>query len=212
MSYSTANGSERWGAVMLEGDDDLSIGGSAYMRSVGMGIEGKPVRKASESGSVASGSRLQTGLGPPPSSPTTSAMRRTSAMSWSSANVAVGSSLGHGKGRQISASSESEGDHDDGLEWRDRQLLTTLSLLQTFHAQSAFQLSVLESFLPRSGEPSGGLERTVYLSPKDVLAFELGPLSASDARYLEWLAEEYAGPVKVVVKRSWRDLFGAIFA
>ena len=70
---------------------------------------------------------------------------------------------------------------------------------------------MLESFLPQSDKPSGGRERTVYLSPKDVLTFELGPFSASDARYMEWLAEEYAGPVKVVVKRGWRDLFGAIF-
>ena len=32
-----------------------------------------------------------------------------------------------------------------------------------------------------------------------------------DARYLEWLVGEYAGPVKVVMKRGWRDLFGMIF-
>ena len=49
----------------------------------------------------------------------------------------------------------------------------------------------------------------VYLTPRDILAFELGPFSGFDARYLKWLADEYG--VKVVVKRGWKDLLSAVF-
>jgi len=53
-------------------------------------------------------------------------------------------------------------------------------------------------------------DNVVQLTPKDILAFELGPLSGFD---LEWLVQEYAGnDVNVVVKRGWRDLLGAIFS
>jgi hypothetical protein len=53
----------------------------------------------------------------------------------------------------------------------------------------------------------------VQLTPKDMLVFELGPLSRLDAKYLEWLVQEYAGcgDVAMVVRRGWRDLLGAIF-
>lgn len=92
-----------------------------------------------------------------------------------------------------------------------------MALLQTFHAHTLFQLSVLENILVRQGvAPSPAADdtgkRLVSLSPKDILAFELGPLSSLDAKYLEWLVEEYAGSqVKVVIRRGWKDLLGAIF-
>lgn len=91
-----------------------------------------------------------------------------------------------------------------------------MALLQTFHAHTLFQLSVLEDVLTRQGATPPASDdvgkRLVTLTPKDILAFELGPLSSLDARYLEWLAEEYAGSqVKVVIKRGWKDLLGAIF-
>ncbi|KAF9466739.1 hypothetical protein BDZ94DRAFT_1250646 [Collybia nuda] len=206
MSYSTAGGAENWGRVRLEGDDDLSIGGSAYIRSLGQGIEGGPTA----TGSQVSGSTTL-------SLPTNRAMRRSSNMSWSSSRATVvGASSSTGgpssKARQVSTSSivehdTNDTDYDDS-ERRDAQLRTTLSLIQTFHAHTTFQLSVLESFLPHDTplEP-----QTVYLSPKDILAFELGPLSGFDAKYLEWLAQEYAGGTVVVVRRGWRDLLGAIF-
>jgi len=85
----------------------------------------------------------------------------------------------------------------------DRNLLTTLALLQTFHAHSLFQLSTLQTFLR-------GQTGTVYLSAKDIAAFDLGPLSAMDAKYLEWLSEEYGGGAKLVVRRGWKDLFSAV--
>lgn len=217
MSYSTSEGPENWGKVRLEGDDDLSFGGSAYIRSLGQGIEGGPT--ATGSGSQAASTSTTLAL------PTNRAMRRSSNMSWSSGKATVvgtSSSVGgvgaiNGKARQVSTSTaidnenndneNDDHDHDD-KERRDGQLRTTLSLLQTFHAHTTFQLSVLESFLPReaTSEP-----QTVYLSPKDILTFELGPLSGFDAKYLEWLAQEYAGDTKVVVRRGWRDLLGAIF-
>ncbi|CAA7264584.1 unnamed protein product [Cyclocybe aegerita] len=231
-SYSTANGPENWGAIRLEGDDDLSLrgmealdgerdtgkdtvkGSTAYVRNVGMGIEG--------------------GL-------STKATRRASGMSWSSGRatlVGTGSTAVGGKARQASSSTaagagpssptpyqdviaeqEDEELQEELQERRTRQVRTTLAVLQTFHAHTAFQLSVLEGFLARSGvSPSSvpttgaGAEKVISLSPKDILAFELGPLSGFDARYLEWLAQEYAPDgVRIVLRRGWKDLLGAIF-
>ncbi|KAF8063448.1 hypothetical protein FPV67DRAFT_1506609 [Lyophyllum atratum] len=222
-SYSTAGGAENWGKVRLEGDDDLSMGGSSYMRSLGNGIEGRPVASGSGSGSGAPtvfGHQRQQSLNAAPPTPTTRAMRRSSGMSWSSGRVTVvgtASSLGLGKARKVSTSTAVDGDEpgpeeeeDNTAERRDAQLLTTLSLLQTFHAHTSFQLSVLESFIPKQNV-CDACTMTVYLAPKDILAFELGPLSGFDARYLEWLAQEYAGGTKMVVRRGWKDLLGALF-
>ncbi|KAI9462067.1 hypothetical protein HD554DRAFT_2127912 [Boletus coccyginus] len=117
---------------------------------------------------------------------------------------------------------QSGGDVDQALhERRERQLLTTLALLQTFHANTCFQLSRLASLVPpplpttlvdisSSGSPPPDAE-VVYVTPKDILSFELGPLSSLDARYLEWLADQYGGGARFVVKRGWRDLFSDLF-
>ncbi|KAG6902148.1 hypothetical protein C0995_003905 [Termitomyces sp. Mi166 len=183
------------GAISLEGDDDfgLSVSGNTltregpYVRNLGMGIEGRP-----------SGS--------------TTTMRRSSAMSWSSGRATVvGASsvdeLGSSKTQQgLSSSREEDGGVADE-ERADRQLRTTLTLLQTLHAHTAFQLAVLASFLPPPQSPSSS---TVYLYPKDMVRFELAPLSSSDAKYLEWLAQEYAVDTQIVIKRGWRDLVGAL--
>lgn len=212
MSYSTAGGRENWGKVRLDGDDDLSLNGSAYMRNLGMGIEGgPPVPTGSVSQFTANGDTLT------PTSSTNRGMRRTSGMSWASAKATVvsPSSVAGGsvKARQASMSTTivNEGVDEDGEGTRDGQMLTTLSLLQTLHAHTLFQLSVLESFIPPSLSQSESELKTVYLAPKDMGAFELSPLSAFDAKYLEWLALEYASTTQVVVKRGWRDLLGAIF-
>ncbi|KAF9236765.1 hypothetical protein BU15DRAFT_76592 [Melanogaster broomeanus] len=91
-------------------------------------------------------------------------------------------------------------------ERRERQVLTTLALLQTFHANTSFQLSRLASLIP--SPPTVALVDTppatqpdndvIYITPKDILSFELGPLSSLHARYLEWLAEEYSGGARFV--------------
>jgi hypothetical protein len=53
--------------------------------------------------------------------------------------------------------------------------------------------------------------RTVYLTPKDIISLGLGPLSSSDAKYLEWLGAEYGEGVKIIVRKGWRDFFGLAF-
>jgi hypothetical protein len=210
ISFSTANGGN-WGSVRLDGDDDLTVGG--YVRNVGMGIEGGP----SVTGSSGPGQAPVMS----PATLTTKPMKGSSGMSWSSGNVASSAALcGKGKARQVSSSStrissatlpedggsEADSDADDK---KKRHLLTTLALLQTFHAHISFQLSTLESFIPLR-DTSDTRTETVYLTPKDILSFELGPLSSFDAKYLGWIADEYAG-TKVVVKRGWKDLLGVIF-
>jgi len=256
-SYSTAGGAENWGSVRLEGDDDLSLqnmlGGSGssaangngneiakakmsidssrtYVRSLGMGIEGRPI---DSSGGV-----------------TSKSTRRASAVSWSSGKATVvGTTSGNGKTRQASTSttpgpsavrhageegelvaltglgSEQLRDPEEEPRRVSSRVNTTMALLQTFHAHTAFQLSVLRSLLSQQGVKlsyastnSGGTgviattNQVVSLTPKDIVAFQLGPFSSLDARYLEWLAAEYAGDqVSVTVKRGWRDILGAIF-
>ncbi|KAF8197008.1 hypothetical protein BJ912DRAFT_1056100 [Pholiota molesta] len=229
MSYSTVNGPENWGAIHLEGDDDLSVN-SSYVRNVGMGIEGRP----------AEGPSTLLGVGGSTSAKSAKSARRVSAMSWSSGKATVvnnslpsaSTSKAAGKARQVSTSATvvppSEAtedftldhlqDSDEGAsQRRNGQVLTTMALLQTFHAHTLFQLSVFEDILVRQGVPPASAtesvgESLVSLTPRDIFAFELGPLSSLDVRYLEWLMEEYAGDnVKVVVKRGWKDILGAIF-
>ena len=55
-----------------------------------------------------------------------------------------------------------------------------------------------------------GTPKEIVLTPKDISAFELGPMSALDARFVEWLVDEYGGGVGVSVKRGWKELFGLI--
>ena len=201
----------------MEGDDDLTIDGPV-VRSVGLGIEGRP----SFGGAVEGGLNMK---GP----------KRTRGMS-----LGLGGSPNESEsGRDQQASSGSSTEHiAHGLveqklrdERMERQIRTTLALLQTFHANSCFQLSRLAELLqPPSSAPratTGQLvdiaetpnltARTppdndaVYLTPRDVLSFELGPFSSLDAHYLEWLGEEYGGGKTVVVKRGWKDLMSVIF-
>lgn len=218
-SYSTANGPENWGSVRLEGDEDLTLDGT-YVRNVGMGIEGRP---------NVGGSTLTV----PPT--TLRNARRISATSWSSGKASTVGTLPsslNGKARQASSSSfptgpihvTASGNNESSTfntytdveevvrRRRNGQILTALAILQTFHAHISFQLSVLENIHARrdsSSSSAGSGEAVVYLTPKDILAFELGPFSGFDARYLKWLADEYG--VEVVVKRGWKDLLSAIF-
>ncbi|KAG5635872.1 hypothetical protein H0H81_009830 [Sphagnurus paluster] len=238
--------------VRLEGDDDLGgqyvgetkEGPGAYVRSLGMGIEGRPP------GPGGSLSAATSAVPATPSSPaltqTARSTRRTSGLSWSSVRgTAIGSpslssfpksiGIGKGKGKGCQPSSsgindgaetlaESEEDSAEGSEENEGKggqartvhVRTTHTLLQTFHAHTAFQVSVLEGLLPalrrenRGGE-SSPTPRTVVLAPKDMLAFELGPLSSADVRYLEWLAAEYAPlGTNVVVRRGWREVLGVL--
>ncbi|KIJ19396.1 hypothetical protein PAXINDRAFT_166590 [Paxillus involutus ATCC 200175] len=208
-SYSTGNGSiANWGSVRLEGDDDLSMDG-AHVRNLGMGIEGRP------------------SMG---SSPNVKGMRKSGAMSLRGGSSGESSSSPNGVNRRNASSSSAltsasvpvlsglEPDMDHIInERRERQVLTTCALLQTFHANTCFQLSRLASLIP--SPPSQLVDvplasppdlDIIYITPKDILSFELGPLSSLDARYLEWLAEEYGGGVRFAVKRGWKDLVGVL--
>lgn len=190
VSYSTVDGNmANWGRVLLEGDDDLSVGGS-YVRNLGMGIEGRPAAPSDLDREVsgASGS--------------SKAIKRSSGTSvWSRFTSRDGSDR----------PTQPESDEEDArLRKREQQTLLTLALLQTFHAHTTYLLSKLSYHLPGALAPSssGRNLSTIYLSPRDLYAFELGPLSDLDAQFIEWLGEEYGSRVgvKVVIRRGWKDL------
>ena len=127
---------------------------------------------------------------------------------------------------------DEEGEEEGAVLVHNRQSRTTLALLQTFHAQTRFWLSRLATLLPLppasetlidtdadvvlEGQCERAAEKAVViqLAPRDVLELELSPLSGLDARFVEWLAEEYCARagVRVSVRRGWRDLFGLVFA
>jgi len=192
-SYSTVNGNmANWGQVRLEGDDDLSAGGS-YVRNLGMGIEGRP----------AASSDLD--REDPGASGTSRASKRTSGVSvWSKFTNRDGND------RPIQFGSDEE---DAILRKREQQVLLTLALLQTFHAHTTNLLSKLSYHLPSAPAPSSGSNiSTIYLSPRDLYGFELGPLSGLDAQFIEWLGEEYGSRVgvRIIVRRGWKDLAGLV--
>ncbi|KAJ3993055.1 hypothetical protein F5050DRAFT_1810868 [Lentinula boryana] len=182
-SYSTSNGAENWGSIRLEGDDDLTL---------------NTITASSEGGQIRT---LGAGIEgrPSASSPTNKTMRKTSGMFLGSGNAA---------GCTVTSDTDAELSTLMNSERADMQLRTTLALLQTFHAHTSFQLSTLESLLPPTNERPNS---TIYLVPKDILAFELGPFSSVDERYLEWLVSEYGGGTTLVVKRGWKDLFVLVF-
>ncbi|KAM5541519.1 hypothetical protein V8D89_004709 [Ganoderma adspersum] len=238
----TPRRSENWGtsttlgtgSIRLEGDDELNV------RMLGLGIEGRPAG----SGSTLTSSR--------PSRTT----RRTSTMSvWTWAGIKgananagdaqpMATATATATGEALAPSEEMfiPGERNKlpepaGLEdaeasaRRNRQVLTTLALLQTFHANTTAIVSRLGTLLETRklcnvttssrrlglgssaglvGEGSSDGAGTVMLTPKDVMSFELGPFSGLDARFVEWLGEEYGGGVRVLVKRGWRDLVGLI--
>ncbi|CAE6338979.1 unnamed protein product [Rhizoctonia solani] len=90
------------------------------------------------------------------------------------------------------------------------------STLSSKSFKSAFSSKALlpkqtQSLLPKQEQ------ETLILTSRDMVALELSPLSASDAQFLEWLAECilrscYKGRAerKVVVKRTWKDMVAAV--
>ncbi|KAF5353574.1 hypothetical protein D9757_013711 [Collybiopsis confluens] len=194
-SYSTANGAENWGSIRLDGDDDLTldtiVGSSediGQMRNLGAGIEGRPVplspttttkgMKRTNGMSLVLGKGKKTAGGPLPPPP----LLQSSESGSQSEHATVVDHDTLESDADADTDADAESDHET-------QLRTTLALLQTFHAHTSFQLSILESLLPPASER---MESSVlYLVPRDILAFELGPFSSIDVRYLEWLVEEY---------------------
>lgn len=192
-----------WGQVRLDGDDDLSVGG--YVRNLGMGIEGRPL---SDQDSQTASTSTSTGT------TTIRTGRRASGTSmWSKFTVKDNEEVPH----VVCDPRVATEDRDPVKvgEARERQVLTTLAVLQTFHAHTTYILSRLSVFLPTAAAPvSSNSPGIIVLTPKDLLSFELGPLSSLDARFVEWLGDEYgerSGRVTVVVRRGWRDLVGLVF-
>ncbi|KAH9025915.1 hypothetical protein EDB84DRAFT_1611676, partial [Lactarius hengduanensis] len=107
---------------------------------------------------------------------------------------------------KFGSGSSGDEDEDGAVLVRSRQTRTTLALLQTFHAQTRFLLSRLATVLPSTASSPSDAQ----LTPRDLLVLALGPLSSLDARFVEWLAEEYAGGARVSVRRGWRDLLGGL--
>ncbi|CAE6486496.1 hypothetical protein RSOLAG22IIIB_13177 [Rhizoctonia solani] len=92
------------------------------------------------------------------------------------------------------------------------------STLSSKSLKSAFST---KSLLPKPSQPLLAAKpdehETLVLTSRDMVALELSPLSASDAQFLEWLAECllrscYKGRAerRVVVKRTWRDMVVAV--
>ena len=93
----------------------------------------------------------------------------------------------------------------------ERQIAITLSLLQAFHTNTSTLLGQLSTFIPSTrSSTSNSSKATLVLTPKDILSFELGPLSTLDHKFVEWLADEYGNGAKVVVRKGWRDLMGLV--
>ena len=258
-SYSSVKGSENWGAIRLEGDEDgdgdgdgdeeeeeddtLTMTGS-YVRNVGMGIEGGPQVDGSASLSGRRRGRRR---------------RRRNGVDCRHYRLSSSSSTSRATSRSRSRQASPVVLRDDDVhhhhhhthhhhaqqqhahQHRDGQVTTTIALLQTFHVHASFHLSVLASLLPPVPLPSpltgshsnhNGVSEdeeerptptptptptppmpmsTLQMTPRDMAAFELGPLSGLDVRYVTWLVEEYAGEYRFVMRRGWRDVLGVIF-
>ncbi|KAH9023767.1 hypothetical protein EDB85DRAFT_2277774 [Lactarius pseudohatsudake] len=96
----------------------------------------------------------------------------------------------------------SDGSEDGAVGVRSRQTCTMLALLQTFHAQMRFLLFRLATVFP----PAASAPPDAQLTPRDLLALALGPLSSPDVRFVKWLAEEYAARFSAprMARLAWR--------
>lgn len=85
-----------------------------------------------------------------------------------------------------------------------KAIVTTLSLLSTFHNHTAFLLDRLNVVLPTNSSAGSSDQDPVFLTPKEMTTFDLGPMSDLDSRFIEWLAEHKGKKLKV--RRGWKDL------
>jgi hypothetical protein len=193
-------------------EEQGSADGAVRVRAYGEGIEGCPMTTAGGPARSRSSRRASDRYFPSP---------------WAATATPLAQDISPKDAYSDDDEAEQDGDdEDDAVLVRNRQSRTTLALLQTFHAQTRFWLSRLASLLPpqpahdpTSTNVDAGTDADsetaveVQLSPRDVLELELSPLSSLDARFVEWLAEEYGyGAMRVSVRRGWRDLFGLVFA
>jgi hypothetical protein len=201
-------------------EEDSFLDNPVRVRTHGEGIEGRPIALAAAGGSTRTRSYRR-------------ATQRYLPSPWMATTASV---TDDDVSKDVYRDEEEEGEEGESAALvHDRQIRTTLALLQTFHAQTRFWLSRLATLLPpqstaisASGElrtnELGGTEGetreqdevvVVQLAPRDVLELELSPLSNLDAQFVEWLVEEYGAgsniPLSVSVRRGWRDLLGLVF-
>ena len=186
-------------APKLDGEDEALVYG-VNVRKVGQGIEGKRDKAAK---------RLST-----PTSSRTPARQASPAPTAGPASASVSTfppAPVPPEGSSLTAS--------DGRPKVQHQVHMTLLLLGVFHSHTAFLLDRLGEILQLDAGPAPTGNGIAYngdnivLSVKDLMSLELGPLSELDARFAQWLTEktEQAAGRRVVVRRSWRDLFAAVF-
>jgi hypothetical protein len=175
------------------GDGDATALGT--MRSLGLGIEGRP--------------NVVVGLN-------TKGMRKSSGMSWKGRKekerdkTKTGSETPEPEPASASSPTDAVEDDRDALtEAHEREAMTTLALLQTFHMNTAWQVARLHDLIDAS-PPASETDMVLRLLPKDVLSFDLGPFSSLDAKFLEWLAEQYGNGRKIVVRRGWKELMSFV--
>ncbi|KAI0791253.1 hypothetical protein C8Q75DRAFT_805607 [Abortiporus biennis] len=204
---------QNWGSIHLDGEDDdyISIRKSddsyAYVRNFGMGIEGR--RPEPTIGGVSSVGVHEQGSSSFNRRNTRSS-RRTSGMSlwtWASGRNPAESP----KDRTMMDEDSEEPDEASRLSYclrrREQQTMTTLAVLQSFHRTTGHLIPKFKGIV--SSKQSSN-SRKVTFTAKDLLSLELSPLSGLDAKFVEWLGEEYGGGVEVNVRRTWRDLFGLV--
>jgi hypothetical protein len=186
-----SSGEGESGAGALIDLDHHPVEGEGTMRSLGLGIEGRPnVVELNTKG-----------------------MRGSSGMSWKGRKEKERDKAKSGpealEQRTTTTSTLAEDDRDASTEAHEREAMTTLALLQTFHTNTARQVERLHDLIAAS-PPASDTDTVLRLLPKDVLSFDLGPLSSLDAKFLEWLAEQYGDGRKIVVKRGWRELMNFV--
>ena len=219
---------ENWGSIRLAGDDTLpsspdrdddldakSTKSRVYVRNVGMGIEGRPSGSTPSSPGVQEDGTLL--------HRTTKSARRASGGSvwtWASGRGTLSVPLSLSAQKTCDASTANEADSVEGSERaakRAVQMNMTLALLQAFQTNTDALLARLGEILPErtahshnvsSGAASGP---ALVLTPKDLISFDLGPLSGLDGRFVEWLVEVYGNGTRVVVRRNWKDVVALIF-
>lgn len=199
---------ENWGSIRLNGEDDLSrMPGPSrgYVRNTGMGIDSEPSpsRAVSETGELRGRTKKS--------------VRRSSGGSllWSWTSVRGNTSL-----QSSSPPHSKDVDDEDDLvlvdDTRARKISTALALLGVFHSNTTTLLARFADILPQRSSHShnmtnAGSGSLIVLTPKDLMSFDLGPLNGLDGHFVEWIAEEYGGGTRVVVRRGWRDIVALIF-
>ncbi|CAE6536150.1 unnamed protein product [Rhizoctonia solani] len=111
-------------------------------------------------------------------------------------------------------------DSHDALPQAGRKTKSSAGSKSTLSSKSLKSAFSTKSLLPKQTQsllPKPEEQETLVLTSRDMVALDLSPLSASDAQWLEWLAECvlrscYKGRAerRVVVKRTWRDMVVAV--